>query len=384
MGLGVNKKFDNLPGNYIREFDAQISSVSGILKFTLGEPDFDVPDLIKEAAVEAINDNKSHYAPSGGLPQFKEEIVDYLNRHYDLQYDADENILVTVGVTEALSVAANALLNPGEKVVIPEPYFSLYDNVVKTAQGEVVSVDVSENEFILSPEMLDEVLTKEDDVKFVLLTYPNNPTGTSYTAEELEELAAVIKKHQVYCVSDEVYADLTYDGFKHTSIAQFIPEQTIVLNGMSKSFAMTGVRVGYMAIPADIYQSFFVVHQATVTAVSTPAQLASAAGLREGDDEVEKMRKAYAERRNYLIPELEHFGFQIAEPVGAFYLFLKIPEKYNQNDRAFALELAEEAGVGLIPGSAFGAGGEGYLRWSYAASLEDLKEGCKRLREYLN
>lgn len=379
----TNKKFEHTKENYIRYFDAQISDVPDILKFTMGEPDFDVPDLVKEAAIEAIEGNYSHYAPTAGIPELRKEIVAYIKRHYDLDYDADKQILVTIGVTEALCVAANALLNPGEKVVIPAPYFSLYDNIIKTAHGVPVYVDTSMDGFVCSAEKLDEILTKEENVKYVLLNYPSNPMGVSYKEEELEALAQVIKKHQVYCVADEVYADLTYEGFKHTSIAKFIPEQTIVLNGLSKSFAMTGMRVGYMAIPEDIYQSFYVVHQSTVTCVPTPIQMAAVAALREGDAEMEKMRKAYEERRNYIIPELEKLGFKIAPPVGAFYLFLKIPENQNQEDKAFALELAKKAKVGLTPGSAFGQGGAGYLRLSYAASLESLKEVVKRLNDYL-
>lgn len=383
MGLHVNKNFADTPGNYIRYFDAHISAVPDILKFTMGEPDFDMPDLVKEAAIKAIESNYSHYAPSAGIPELRQEIVGYLKRHYGLDYDADKQILVTVGVTEGLSVAANTLLNPGEKVVIPEPYFSLYDNIIKTAHGVPVYVDTSDNGFVCSAEKLDEVLTEEKNVKYVLLNYPSNPMGTSYSEGELKALAEVIKKHAVYCVADEVYADLTYDGFKHTSIAKFIPEQTIVLNGLSKSFAMTGMRVGYMAIPENIYQTFFVVHQSTVTCVSTPAQMAAAAALREGDAEMKNMRQAYAERRNYLIPEFEKMGFEIPSPVGAFYLFLKIPESQNQDDKAFALELAEKAKVGLIPGSAFGQAGAGYLRLSYAAGLASLKEAVKRLNNYL-
>lgn len=383
MKLSTNKNFEKAPENYIRYFDAQISDVPDILKFTMGEPDFDMPDLVKEAAIKAIEKNYSHYAPSAGIQELREEIVAYVKRHYGLEYDADKQILVTVGVTEALSVAANALLNPGEKVVIPAPYFSLYDNIIKTAQGMPIHVDTSADGFVCSAEKLDEVLTKEENVKYVLLNYPSNPTGTSYSEEELKALAKVIKKHEVYCVADEVYADLTYDGFKHTSIAKFIPEQTIVLNGLSKSFAMTGMRVGYMAIPEDIYQSFYVVHQSTVTCVSTPIQMAAAAALRDGDAEMEYMRQAYEERRNFLIPELEKLGFEIASPVGAFYLFLKIPENQNQEDKSFALELAQKAKVGLTPGSAFGQGGVGYLRLSYAASLESLEEAVKRLSNYL-
>lgn len=383
MKRSVNRQFANTPENYIRYFDAQISSVPDILKFTMGEPDFALPDLVKEAAIQAIENNYSHYAPSAGLPELRHEIVGYLKRHYGLDYDADKQILVTVGVTEALSVAANALLNPGEKVIIPEPYFSLYDNVIKTAHGVPVYVDTSEDEFVLTAEKLDEVLLREENVKYVLLNYPSNPTGTSYSEEELKDLAEVIKKHGVYCVADEVYADLTYDGFKHKSIAKFIPDQTIVLNGLSKSFAMTGIRVGYMAIPEEIYQTFYVVHQSTVTCVSTPAQMAAAVALRDGDKEMEKMRQAYEERRNYLIPAFEKLGFDLASPVGAFYLFLKIPENQNQDDKAFALELAKNAKVGLIPGSAFGQGGAGYVRLSYAASLENLKEAVSRLNRYL-
>lgn len=384
MVLGVNKNYENIPGNYIRAFDEEISANEGIIKFTLGEPDFDMADFIKDAYKEAIDQNYSHYGPTNGLAVFRQEIANYLKRHYDLDYDVDRNIIVTVGVTEGLSTSAHALLNPGEKVVFPSPYFTLYDNCIKSAYGVPVEVDTSDDGFILTAEKLDQVLSEEDDVKYVLLNYPSNPTGVSYQADQLEALARVIEDHDVYCVSDEVYSALTYDGFKHTSIASFIPDRTIVLNGMSKAYAMTGLRLGYMAVPDDLYETLYVVHQATLTCVSTPSQIAAAEALKHGDEAVEAMRQAYGERRNYLIPELERLGFEIASPTGAFYLFIKIPAKYNQNDREFALELAREAGVGLIPGEAFGESGKGYLRLSYASSLEELQEGIKRLDHYLN
>lgn len=383
MTIGVNKNFENIPNSYIRAFDEEISSVEGIIKFTLGEPDFDVPDLVKEAAKQAVDDNYSHYGPTNGVPFYREEICSYLKRHYDLDYDPDKNIIVTAGVSQGLSNAAHALLNPGEKVIVSSPYFTMYDTTIRSAYGELVEVDTSQEGFKFTPEKLDQVLEQEDNVKYVLLNYPNNPTGVSYTSDELKNLAEVIEKHNVYCVSDEVYSALTYDGFKHTSIARFIPDRTILLNGMSKAYAMTGYRLGYMAIPEDIYQTFYVVHQAALTCVSTPAQIAGAVALRDGDEEVEKMRRAYATRRNFLIPELEKLGFEIANPNGAFYLFIKIPEKLDQDSRKFALEIAKEARVGLIPGEAFGEHGQGYLRMSYASSMEALEEGIRRLNDYL-
>lgn len=382
MALSTNKNYDNIPGNYIRSFDDEISIYDGILKFTLGEPDFDMADFVKESLKEAIDRNASHYAPTHGVDVFRQEIVHYLKRHYHLDYDPNRNILVTVGVTEGLSTAAHALLNPGEKVVFSSPYFTLYDNIVKSAYGVPLPIETAEDDFVLTAKKLDQVLSQEDQVKFVLLNYPNNPTGVSYQPEELQALAQVIENHDVYCVSDEVYSALTYDGFNHHSIAQYIPDRTIVLNGMSKAYAMTGLRLGYMAVPEDLLDTFYVVHQAAVTCVSTTSQIAAATALREGDEWVNDMRQAYAQRRNYLIPELERLGFELASPTGAFYLFLKIPAAYNQNDREFALELAKEARVGLIPGEAFGESGKGYLRLSYASSLEELQEGMQRLDRY--
>lgn len=383
MVLGVNQQYAAAKPNYIRSFDAEISSIPNIIKFTLGEPDFDMPDLVKEAAIEAIQNNMTHYAPSNGLPAFRQEVVNYLDRHFGLKYDADKNIITTVGVTEGLAAVSKGLLNPGEKVLIPSPYFTLYAASVSIGNGVPVTIDTSDSNFRLTPKRLEEALATHDDIKFVLLTYPSNPTGVTYSAEELEALAEVIKKHDVYCVSDEIYSDLVYENFKHVSIAQFLPERTIVLNGLSKNFAMTGLRLGYMAIPEEIYNPIFIAHQTMVTCASTPAQYAGAIALRDGDSEVARMRSAYEERRNFLIPELEALGFEIAPPSGAFYLFLKIPNHQNQNDKEFALELAKEAQCGFIPGSAFGPGGEGYLRMSYAASMEDLKEGIRRLKKHL-
>lgn len=259
MPLGLNKQYEDIEANFILAFDKKISKIDGLLKFTVGEPDFDTPDFVKEAFIGAIRDGMNSYGPSNGLPGFRQEIVKYLKRRYDLDYSADGNIIVTTGVTEGIAVASLALLNPGEKVVIPSPYFSLYNSSVGLGAGEVVPINTKDTGFKLKPEVLDEVLSKEDNVKFILLNYPCNPTGVSYSASELEDLAKVIKKHDIYCVADEIYSELVYDGKKHTSIAKFIPERTVLLNGLSKSFAMTGHRIAYMAVPEALYKAMYVV-----------------------------------------------------------------------------------------------------------------------------
>ncbi|WP_319995886.1 aminotransferase class I/II-fold pyridoxal phosphate-dependent enzyme [Trichococcus shcherbakoviae] len=383
MSRETNRFVKQLKGSPIRNFDAAISDVKDLIRFTMGEPDFDTPDFIKAAAADALNQNQTHYAPSAGVLETRKEIAKFMERKYGLHYNAETDIILTVGATEAITASMFALMNPGDKVIIQSPAFPQYEYVTHLAGGQSVKIDTSETGFLITPEDLMAALDANPETKMVVLTYPNNPTGATYTKAEVEALAEVIRKYDVFVLSDEIYSELTYDG-SHTSIAKYIPEQSIVINGTSKSYAMTGWRVGFVAAQADLIREILKYHQSLVTCGSTPAQTAAGVAFRDGDEATATMKAAYLKRRDILLEGLTAAGLKMNNPDGAFYLFPRIPEQYGNDDWNFCIDLARKAGVGVIPGSAFGESGVGYFRMSYAASDENVIEGCRRIVAFLD
>lgn len=378
----LNETLAALKPSPIRAFNDKISGIEGIIRLTLGEPDYPTPRFIKDAAIDAIDKSFNGYSHSRGILELREIITDYLKRKYELEYSATDEIIVTVGATEALFASFYALLNEGDKVITPSPHYAVYGTQVGLAGGIFVPVDVSDDDFILTPEKLTEALTEHPETKVLLFNYPSNPTGRTYTPEQLKALADVIKQHNIFVVSDEIYSELTFEG-KHVSLASFIPEQTILINGASKSHSMTGWRMGYIAGPKWVIDEIFKVHQAAINAPSTQAQYAVIEGYAKGDEEVEKMRQGYIERRDLLVEGFAKIGFELASPQGAFYLFIKVPDWFKGDDYDFCLQLAEEAKVGVVPGQAFGKAGERYFRLSYAASTEKLTEALKRIEKFV-
>ena len=367
----------------IRVFDGLISNIPGIIKLTLGEPDFPSPDAAKVAAISGIEDNQTKYAPSPGTPDLLENISDFLKRRYDLDYPSNQ-ISVTVGATEALASAFLTILQPGDKVIVPNPMFSLYYSIIKIQGGEPIHIDTSENGFILSPEMIQEAVDANDgQVKAVLLNYPTNPTGVTWTYDEAKAIADVCRKNDLLVVSDEVYSEFVYEG-EHVSMATLLPELTLLVNGVSKSHSMTGWRIGFLAGPEEIMKYVAVGHQSLVTTASTVSQIAASAALETGDDYIVEMREAFKERRDYFYNALTSVGFTIKNPNGAFYMFAGIPEDLNQDSFQFAVDLAENAKVAGVPGTAFGIGGENFIRFSYAASLYEIKEASDRIVNYVH
>lgn len=378
-----NQQLNVLAPSGIRGFDKKISSVDGLIKLTIGEPDLDTPEHVKQASVDSILNNDSHYADQTGKKELRDAIVNHLANKYDLKYDADSEVIVTVGATEALYSTFASILNKGDKVIVPTPTFALYFPIISILGGEVIKVDTSDDGFILQPEKLQAVLDEHgDSVKAILLNYPSNPTGVEYSKDDLIKLAAIIKEHPMYVLSDEIYSDLTY-GVEHYSIASILPEQTIYISGLSKSHAMTGYRVGYICGPQEIMKKIGMVHAFVVTSVTNSAQVAAAEALKNGENDPVEMAKIYQERRDILCDGLTKLGFSMPEPKGAFYMFAKIPSEYGLDDEKFALDLAYEAKVGVIPGNAFGPGGEGYIRLSYASSKEVIEEALKRIEKFL-
>lgn len=380
----VSHKLDALQPSGIREFNKEVSKIPGIIKLTLGEPDMATPEHVKQAAIRSIEEDDSHYAPQMGKPELLEAISDYIQNTRDVHYDPQTEIIATVGATEALDATLFAILNTGDKVVVPTPIFSLYFPLIEMTGATVVQVDTSADNFVLTPEKLEEVLEEEGKgVKAVILNYPSNPTGREYPQEVLAGLAEVIKKHHLYAIADEIYSELVY-GVEHYSIATMIPERTIFISGLSKSHAMTGYRLGYVAAPAKIMANISKMHAFLVTTVTNNVQVAAAEALTNGLNDPLEFRKIYQHRRDLLVAGLKKLGFEMLTPEGAFYLFAKIPAQFGTDDVAFAKQLAKEAKVGVTPGSAFGKGSDGYVRLSYASSDENLTEAIKRIGEFLD
>lgn len=379
-----NKNLDKIEVSLIRQFDQSISDVPGIMKLTLGEPDFTTPDHVKEAAKAAIDANQSHYTGMAGLPALRQAAADFVKTKYNLSYNPDNEILVTIGATEALSATLTAILEPGDTVLLPAPAYPGYEPIANLVGAEIVEIDTTDNDFVLTPEMLEKaILEQGDKLKAVLLNYPTNPTGVTYSRKQIKELANVLKKYDVFVISDEVYAELTYSNEPHVSIAEYLPEQTILINGLSKSHAMTGWRIGLIFAPAVFTAQLIKSHQYLVTAAATMAQFAAIEALSVGKDDALPMKAEYMKRRDYIIDKMSALGFKIIKPDGAFYIFAKIPAGYEQDSFKFCQDFAREKAVAFIPGVAFGKYGEGYLRLSYAASMETITTAMDRLKEFM-
>lgn len=379
-----NKNLNKIEVSMIRQFDQSISDIPDVLKLTLGEPDFATPKHIKEAAKRAIDADESHYTGMAGLLALRQAASAFVKEKYHLTYNPDNEILVTIGATEALSASLTAILEPGDKVLLPAPAYPGYEPVVNLVGAEVVEIDTRSNDFVLTPEMLEEAILKEGEaLKAVILNYPTNPTGVTYSRQQIKNLAEVLKKYPIFVFSDEVYAELTYTGESHVSIAEYLPDQTILISGLSKSHAMTGWRLGLIFAPAVLTAQLIKSHQYLVTAATTSVQFAAIEALTNGKDDALPMKEEYIKRRDYIIEKMEAMKFKIIKPDGAFYIFAKIPVAQGQDSFKFLQDFAKEKAVAFIPGVAFGKYGEGYLRISYAASMETIKEAMKRLKEFM-
>ncbi|WP_019791474.1 pyridoxal phosphate-dependent aminotransferase, partial [Streptococcus sobrinus] len=377
-----NKNLEKIEISLIRQFDQSISSVPGILKMTLGEPDFKTPDHVKEAAKAAIDANQSHYTGMAGLLELRQAASDFVKEKYNLTYAPESEILVTIGATEALSATMATILEPGDKVLLPAPAYPGYEPIVNLLGAEIVEIDTTANDFVLTPEQLEAaILEQGPELKAVLLNYPSNPTGVTYSRQQIKDLVAVLKKYEIFVVCDEVYSELTYTEEGHVSLAEYLRDQTIVVNGLSKSHAMTGWRIGFIFAPEKMTAQLIKSHQYLVTAATTNAQFAGIEALTVGKDDALPMKAEYIKRRDYIIDKMNEMNFKIIKPTGAFYIFAKIPVKEGQDSFQFLKDFAKQKAVAMIPGVAFGKYGEGYLRISYAASMETIQEAMKRLKE---
>lgn len=378
----MKKELLDVEPSSILQFDKDVSQIPNIIKLTLGEPDFNTPDHVKQAGQASIAANHSHYTQSPGLPSLRVAAAQFLASKYGTDYDPATQVLTTVGATGAIYSALTAILNPGDEVIIPIPIFPLYIPIVKLNGATPIFVDTSQDGFKLTPEKLANTLaTHRDKVKAIVFNYPTNPTGVTYRQSELEAFVAILKQYDIFVISDEIYSELTY-GEPHVSLGKLLPEQTLLINGVSKSHAMTGWRIGFIAGPAAVISKINMVHQFTVTSATTMSQEAALEAMQHGLDDGQAMKQEYLQRRDYLVAELNRLGMATAVPAGAFYAFAKIPARFGSDSFAFCRKLAQEAQVALIPGAAFPAG-EGYVRISYAASMAKLTEACQRLDKFL-
>ncbi|AOA02527.1 pyridoxal phosphate-dependent aminotransferase [Carnobacterium maltaromaticum] len=367
----------------IRRFDERVSVIEDMLKLTLGEPDFNTPEHVKLAGISAIENNDSHYTGMAGDLELRKAVATFMQKKYQVSFAPENEILVTVGSTEALSASLLAVLNPGDKIIVPTPIYPGYEPLITLARAEPIYIDTTSNGFVLTPEMIEAAMLEHgDQVKAIILNYPSNPTGVTYNREEVKAIADAVKKYSIFVISDEIYSELTY-GETHVSIAEFARDQTILINGLSKSHAMTGWRIGFILAPQELIGQIVKVHQYLVTSATTMAQKAAIAALTAGADDALPMKIEYMKRRDFLYEKMKNLGFEIARPNGAFYIFAKIPDGYTQNSMNFCVDLAEKNKLAIIPGSAFGAAGEGFVRLSYAASMEKLELAMERLTAYM-
>lgn len=366
------------PPSGIRKFFDLIIGRDDIISLGVGEPDFPTPWLMREEAYYHLEQGHTSYTSNWGLSELREEIAKYLTK-YSLSYNPKNEILITVGVSEAIDAVLRAILNPGDEVIVAEPCYVSYQPLVELCDTKLVRLDTTPNGFILTAEAIEKLITPK--TKALMLCSPSNPTGRMIPASELAKIAEVVKKHKIWVLSDEVYCELVYDGHKHVSIGSMpgMKDYTVVLNGFSKAFAMTGWRIGYLACPADLMAQVHKLHQYSSICAPIMSQYAAVEGLRHGDDEVEKMRVSYQQRRNLMIAAFKDMGLSVNEPEGAFYVFPDI-RKTGLSSEAFAAKLIEDYKVAVVPGNVFGAGAEGYVRCCYATEIGKMKEALRRMK----
>ena len=372
----------SIPPSGIRKFFDIVGEMKDAISLGVGEPDFDTPWHIRDEGIYSLERGQTFYTSNAGLKELKIEICKYLERRFDVSYDYAKECMVTVGGSEAIDIAFRAMLNPGDEVLIPQPSYVSYTPCTILAGGVPVTIELEEkDQFRLTKEKVLEKLTPK--TKILVLPFPNNPTGSIMEREDLEAIAGVVREHDLYVLSDEIYSELTYVG-DHCTIVSLpgMKERTVLINGFSKSYALTGWRLGYACAPEIILSQMLKIHQYTIMCAPTTSQYAAVEALKNGDEDVAEMCEAYDERRQYLVKAFREMGMDCYEPQGAFYVFPSI-KKFGMTSEEFAVQLLDQEKVAVVPGSAFGACGEGYLRISYAYSLKDLKRALTRIERFI-
>lgn len=382
MRDALSGKVKQIKPSGIRKFFDIVSEMDDAISLGVGEPDFDTPWHIREEGIYSLEKGRTFYTSNAGLSELKIEISKYLDRRFDLKYDPSDEIMITVGGSEAIDGALRAMLDVGDEVILPQPSYVSYEPCIVLADGVPVIVELKEeNDFKLTREQLEKAVT--DKTKILIMPFPNNPTGAIMTKEELQPIVDFVIEHDLFVISDEIYSELTYSG-NHVSIGAFpgMKERTIVINGFSKSYAMTGWRLGYACGPKVILKQILKIHQFAIMCAPTTSQYAAIEALRHGDDDVEKMRDEYDRRRRFLLNAFDEMGIECFEPYGAFYMFPSI-KKFGMSSDEFATRLLKEEKIAVVPGTAFGDCGEGFLRISYAYSIDDLKAALERIERFI-
>ena len=378
----LSDRITEIPSSGIRKFFDIVSEMKDAISLGVGEPDFDTPWHIREEGIYSLEKGRTFYTSNAGLKELKTEICSYLSRRFEVTYDPDHEVMVTVGGSEAIDIALRAMLNPGDEVLVPQPSYVSYVPCTILANGVPVIIDLeAKDQFKLTKKKLLEKITPK--TKVLILPFPNNPTGAVMDARELKEIADIVIEKDLFVISDEIYAELTYGG-DHSTIAAFpgMKDRTVLINGFSKSYAMTGWRLGYAAAPRIILEQMLKIHQFAIMCAPTTSQYAAVAALRDGDKDVAVMRESYDQRRRYLMHAFQEMGLECFEPNGAFYTFPCI-KRFGMTSDEFATRLLMEEKVAVVPGTAFGDCGEGYLRISYAYSLKNLKEALSRMERFI-
>ena len=378
----LSDKIINIKPSGIRKFFDLVSEMDDVISLGVGEPDFETPWHIRDEGIYAFEKGKTFYTSNSGLKDLRQEICNYLNRKLGVKYDSQNEVLVTVGGSEAIDIGLRAVLNPDDEVIIPQPSYVSYEPCTVLAGGKPVILNLkAENDFRLTADDLKRAIT--DKTKILILPFPNNPTGAIMEENDLKEIAKVIIEKDILVMSDEIYSELTYKG-KHHSIVEIdgMKERTILINGFSKSYAMTGWRLGYACAPKEIIKQMTKIHQYTIMCAPTISQYAAIEALRNGDEDVRMMKESYNQRRRYLMKAFEEMGLKCFEPYGAFYVFPCIKE-FGMTSEEFATRLLQEERVAAVPGTAFGLSGEGFLRISYAYSIHNLKIAMERLNRFI-
>ena len=379
----LNSKITGIQPSGIRKFFDIVSEMKDAISLGVGEPDFDTPWHIREEGIHSLERGRTFYTSNSGLKELRDEITRYIKRKYKVDYNPVTETLVTVGGSEAIDMALRVMLDPGDEVLVPQPSYVSYVPCTIMAGGTPVPIELEEkDEFRLTPEKLQEKITPK--TKVLVLPFPNNPTGAIMEKEDLEKIIPIIEEHDLFVITDEIYSELSYKGTP-SSIIEFpgMRERTVYINGFSKAYAMTGWRLGYCCGPQIIMQQILKLHQFAIMCAPTTSQYAATEALKNGDDDVAKMRESYNERRRYLVTRLREMDMECFEPYGAFYVFPSI-KRFNMSSEEFATRLLQEEKVALVPGTAFGDCGEGFLRISYAYSLQDLKKALDRIEKFVS
>ncbi|MFH7818445.1 aminotransferase A [Neobacillus thermocopriae] len=375
----INPRVKNIEISGIRKFYNMVSHTEGLISLTIGQPDFPTPEHVKKAGILAIEDNFTSYTHNAGTLELRKAACDFMKSKYGLNYIPDSEVIVTMGASEAIDIAFRTILTDEAEVLLPGPVYPGYEPVIRMMGAVPIYIDTRKHQFRFTLDVIKPYITKK--TRCIVLPYPSNPTGVSLTESELKELADFLRDKEIFVLADEIYSELTYDR-DHTSIAQYLKDKTILINGLSKSHSMTGWRIGFLFAPETITQHILKVHQYNVSCANSIAQKAAFEALTTGKNDANKMKIEYQKRRNYVYQRLQNMELEVVMPEGAFYFFVKIPEEMGLKSFDFALDLVKQVKVAVVPGSAFSEYGEGYFRLSFACSMDTLMEGLDRIEQY--